>query len=156
MTHPRPTPEEVLTASNEHPGQRSRIRDQNARRPAACRPAHRHRDTRSCAPEHARPLSTGNGSQPSRDRRGVDWEFTYPSSDGGCKHPRILAQVRCWSRSRAEPEDGSQTWRYPLRVHNYNLLAGRDWYDPRFLFLVIVPDDRSAWVEVSRGAAASG
>ncbi|GAB1337226.1 hypothetical protein ACE1SV_38160 [Streptomyces sp. E-15] len=87
--------------------------------------------------------------RPWRDRRGVDWEFTYPSSDGVRKHPRILAQVKCWARSQAEPEDGADAWRYPLRIHNYNLLAGRDWYDPRFLFLVVVPDDQSEWVDVS-------
>ncbi|MGW7492740.1 DUF4365 domain-containing protein [Streptomyces luteogriseus] len=87
--------------------------------------------------------------RPWRDRRGVDWEFTYPSGDGVRKHPRILAQVKCWARSQAEPEDGSDAWRYPLRIHNYNLLAGRDWYEPRFLFLVVVPDDHTAWVDVS-------
>ncbi len=78
----------------------------------------------------------------SRDRLGIDWELTYPGRGGTRRHPKILAQVKCWNR----PEGAGDSWRYPLRVHNFNLLSGRDWYEPRFLFLVVVPEDESKWV----------
>ncbi|MFH8756598.1 DUF4365 domain-containing protein [Streptomyces atroolivaceus] len=81
----------------------------------------------------------------SRDRLGVDWELTYPGRGGTRKYPQIQAQVKCWNR----PEDAGGSWRYPLRVHNYNLLSGRDFYIPRFLFLVVVPEDTGEWVEAT-------
>ncbi|MFC8534747.1 DUF4365 domain-containing protein [Streptomyces sp. NPDC057249] len=81
----------------------------------------------------------------SRDRLGVDWELTYPGRGGTRKYPQIQAQVKCWNR----PVDAGDFWRYPLRVHNYNLLSGRDFYVPRFLFLVVVPEDSDEWVEAT-------
>ncbi|MYT15613.1 protein of unknown function (DUF4365) [Streptomyces sp. SceaMP-e96] len=79
----------------------------------------------------------------SRDRLGIDWELTYPGFGGTRRYPRISAQVKCWDR----PDDAGDCWRYPLRVHNFNLLAGTDFYEPRFLFLVVVPRDDSEWIE---------
>ncbi|CAM5349633.1 hypothetical protein SALBM135S_09226 [Streptomyces alboniger] len=79
----------------------------------------------------------------SRDRLGVDWELTRPGFGGTRRFPRISAQVKCWDR----PTDEGDAWRYPLRVHNFNLLAGPDFYEPRFLFLVVVPPDASDWIE---------
>ncbi len=81
----------------------------------------------------------------SRDRLGIDWELTYPGRGGTRRFPQIHAQVKCWNR----PDDTGDSWRYPLRVHNYNLLAGRDFYIPRFLFLVVVPKDAGAWIEAT-------
>ncbi|GAA1882104.1 DUF4365 domain-containing protein [Streptantibioticus ferralitis] len=84
--------------------------------------------------------------KPWRDRRGIDWELTYPGRLGARRHPRIVAQVKCWTPNEPQNED---SWRYPLRVHNFNLLSGRDWYEPRFLFLVVVPKDEAEWVDVT-------
>ncbi|WP_406731775.1 DUF4365 domain-containing protein [Streptomyces sp. NBC_01794] len=81
----------------------------------------------------------------SRDRLGIDWELTYPGRGGTRRFPQIQAQVKCWSK----PKGSGDSWRYPLRVHNYNLLSGRDYYHPRFLFLVVVPEDSDEWVEAT-------
>ncbi|MFD5041322.1 DUF4365 domain-containing protein [Streptomyces sp. NPDC058377] len=81
----------------------------------------------------------------SRDRLGIDWELTYPGRGGTRKFPQIHAQVKCWNR----PDETGDSWRYPLRVHNYNLLSGRDFYVPRFLFLVVVPENPGEWVEAT-------
>ncbi|MER5363270.1 DUF4365 domain-containing protein [Streptomyces sp. NPDC002785] len=79
----------------------------------------------------------------SRDRLGIDWELTFPGRGGTRRYPQIQEQVKCWNR----PKDTGDSWRYPLRVHNYNLLSGRDFYVPRFLLLVVVPEDAGEWVE---------
>ncbi|MEU9448079.1 DUF4365 domain-containing protein [Streptomyces sp. NPDC048277] len=84
-------------------------------------------------------------TKPSRDRLGIDWEFTYPGRAGTRRHPKIVAQVKSWST----PAGNENEWRYPLRVHNFNNLAGQDWFEPRFLFLVVVPKDVHQWVEVT-------
>jgi hypothetical protein len=81
----------------------------------------------------------------SRDRLGIDWELTYPGRGGTRKFPQIQVQVKCWSK----PKGAGESWRYPLRVQNYNLLSGRDYYHPRFLFLVVVPEDSDEWVEAT-------
>ncbi|MET9293867.1 DUF4365 domain-containing protein [Streptomyces sp. NPDC003077] len=83
----------------------------------------------------------------SRDRLGFDWELTYPGRSGNMKQPKIVAQVKCWSRPGHVKADEDH-WHYPLRVRNFNLLSGRDWYDPRFLFLVVVPEDMNQWIDV--------
>ncbi|TYR51104.1 DUF4365 domain-containing protein [Streptomyces parvus] len=81
----------------------------------------------------------------SRDRLGIDWELTYPGRGGTRKFPQIQAQVKCWNR----PEQAGEEWRYQLSVRNYNLLSGRDYYTPRFLFLVVVPRNADDWIEAS-------
>ncbi|MEU6016509.1 DUF4365 domain-containing protein [Streptomyces sp. NPDC047515] len=81
----------------------------------------------------------------SRDRLGIDWELTYPGRGGTRRFPQIQAQVKCWNR----PKGIGASWSYPLRLHNYNLLSGRDFYIPRFLFLVVAPEDAGEWVEAT-------
>ncbi len=81
----------------------------------------------------------------SRDRLGIDWELTYPGRGGTRKFPQIQAQVKCWNR----PEQAGEEWRYRLSVHNYNLLSGRDYYSPRFLFLVVVPRNADEWIQAT-------
>jgi hypothetical protein len=80
-----------------------------------------------------------------RDRVGVDWNLGYPGRAGTRMFPAIDVQVKCWS----SPNDDPDTLRYPLRIKNYNWLAGRDWQLPRFLFLVVAPSDPEKWVHVS-------
>lgn len=80
-----------------------------------------------------------------RDRFGVDWTLSRPGRVEGVRYPSIDIQVKCW----AAPERSGDEWRYPLRLHNYNKLAGRDYATPRFLFLVIVPHSAKHWAEVT-------
>ena len=71
------------------------------------------------------------------DVMGVDFSFGYPGSRGTTRFPKIEVQVKSWSRA-AGPVDA---WHYPMRVAHYNDLAGDDYCVPRFLFLVVVPED---------------
>lgn len=89
-----------------------------------------------------------DASRRDRDRVGVDWSLGYPGRAGTRRFPSIEVQVKCWST----PNDDPETLRYPLRVKNFNWLAGREWQLPRFLFLVIAPVDASQWVRVTPGA----
>jgi hypothetical protein len=80
-----------------------------------------------------------------RDRRGVDWTLQHPARYGSTRFPSIEAQVKSWSR----PKGDALAWHYPLRVANFNELAGGDLVVPRFLFLVIIPDGVDHWTEIS-------
>jgi hypothetical protein len=80
-----------------------------------------------------------------RDRFGVDWKLNYPGRSGTTRFPAIEVQVKSWSN----PRGSEHAWQYPLGVRNFNMLAGRDYQVPRFLFLVVVPADAAAWVSIS-------
>jgi hypothetical protein len=80
-----------------------------------------------------------------RDRCGVDWQIQFPGNYGPSRYPKIEVQVKTWS----QPHGDDLAWRYPLRVKNFNNLAGDGFALPRFLFLVIVPDGQPGWTEVS-------
>lgn len=58
---------------------------------------------------------------------------------GRLRHPNIEVQVKSWSKRIAVEQHGY--WKYHLRTRHYNELAGTDFMVPRFLVLVIVPDD---------------
>ncbi|WP_217140438.1 DUF4365 domain-containing protein [Streptomyces sp. AC627_RSS907] len=76
-----------------------------------------------------------------RDRVGVDWQLGYTGRRGTRRFPAIEAQVKCTS----SPDIHEDHIRYPLKVKNYNQLAGPDYEMPRFLFLVLAPADPFAW-----------
>ncbi|MEU6771722.1 DUF4365 domain-containing protein [Streptomyces sp. NPDC046759] len=76
-----------------------------------------------------------------RDRVGVDWQLGYAGRRGTRRFPAIEAQVKCTS----SPDVHGDHIRYPLKVKNYNLLAGPGFEMPRFLFLVLAPADPFTW-----------
>lgn len=76
-----------------------------------------------------------------RDRVGVDWQLGYAGRRGTRRYPAIEAQVKCTS----SPDVHEDHIRYPLKVKNFNQLAGADYEMPRFLFLVLAPADPFAW-----------
>ncbi|MFE2025285.1 DUF4365 domain-containing protein [Streptomyces hygroscopicus] len=80
-----------------------------------------------------------------RDRVGIDWNLGYPGRSGTRRFPAIDVQVKSWST----PNDDPDTLRYPLRIKNYNWLAGREWQLPRFLFLVVTPVDPACWADAT-------
>ncbi|MFE3684154.1 MULTISPECIES: DUF4365 domain-containing protein [unclassified Streptomyces] len=81
-----------------------------------------------------------------RDRVGVDWQLGYAGRAGTRRFPAIEAQVKCTS----SPDIHGEHIRYPLKVKNYNWLAGRGYDIPRFLFLVLAPTDPFAWAHVTQ------
>ncbi|WP_156725255.1 DUF4365 domain-containing protein [Streptomyces apocyni] len=84
-------------------------------------------------------------SKPWRDRQGTDWEFGHPGRSGTIRFPKIVAQVKCWGT----PKGDDAAWDFQLKRRNFNLLAGRGWQHPRFLFLVIAPYEVADWVDVT-------
>ncbi|MDH6488712.1 DUF4365 domain-containing protein [Streptomyces sp. SAI-127] len=80
-------------------------------------------------------------SKKERDRAGVDWQLGYVGRAGTRRFPAIEAQVKCTSSADIHGE----YIHYPLKVKNFNLLAGQDYELPRFLFLVLAPTDPLAW-----------
>ncbi|MGQ0773710.1 MAG: DUF4365 domain-containing protein [Pseudonocardiales bacterium] len=81
-------------------------------------------------------------SRPELDVDGCDFTISHKSVSGVTRHPKIEVQVKSWSRRRAVWQGGH--WQYQLRARHFNELAGADFALPRFLVLVIVPDD---WVD---------
>jgi hypothetical protein len=81
------------------------------------------------------------------DVDGVDWLIAHPGPKGTKRSPKVEFQVKSWSTPVAE--DGC--WKYRLPVKHYNHLAGSGFDIPRFLALVIVPEEPSGYVECTTG-----
>ena len=73
------------------------------------------------------------------DVAGDDFTISHKGVLGATRHPKIDVQVKSWSQQRAVRRDGH--WKYRMRARHFNELAGTDFALPRFLVLVIVPDD---------------
>lgn len=73
------------------------------------------------------------------DVTGDDFTISHKGMLGSTRHPKVDVQVKSWSRRRAVWEGGH--WKYQMRARHFNELAGRNFALPRFLVLVIVPDD---------------
>lgn len=81
------------------------------------------------------------------DVTGDDFTISHKGVLGRVRHPKIELQVKSWSRRRAVWQGGH--WQYQLRARHFNELAGADFALPRFLVLVIVPDDWTDYATVS-------
>jgi hypothetical protein len=78
------------------------------------------------------------------DCTGVDFIISATREING-DFPSIQVQVKSWST----PVERADGWRYDrLTQKRFNALAGRDRRFPRFLFLVIVPSDRTRYASV--------
>ncbi|MGH3166485.1 MAG: DUF4365 domain-containing protein [Trebonia sp.] len=83
---------------------------------------------------------------PDLDRDGVDLLLRLPARTGVAAYPSIDVQVKSWSR----PRKSGGTWRFDgLNEVQFNKLAGSDYTVPRYLFLVVVPDDSRQYAEIS-------
>jgi hypothetical protein len=82
------------------------------------------------------------------DVMGVDFTLGLPGGRGTTRFPKIEVQVKSWSRA-AGSEDA---WRYPMKVAHYNDLAGDDYCVPRYLFLVVVPEDVDRYTQADAEA----
>lgn len=81
--------------------------------------------------------------KPYPDVTGTDFTFGYPGELAGVIDPSIEVQVKSWSRSNAKWAAGH--WKYRMERKHFNRLAGTGFALPRFLFLVIVPDDHKLY-----------
>lgn len=80
-------------------------------------------------------------SKPSIDVDGIDWLIGHPGPLGTARSPKIEIQVKTWSR----PQGDDQAWQYRLARGHFNALAGPGFDLRRYLILVIVPADASAF-----------
>ncbi len=75
----------------------------------------------------------------------MDFLLRWPGRVGAAASPAIDVQVKSWSQARKS----SGTWRFDgLNEVQFNKLAGRDYTVPRYLFLVVVPDDPGQYSEI--------
>lgn len=83
---------------------------------------------------------------PDKDTEGVDFSLHWPARTGTVAYPAIDVQVKSWSR----PRKSSGTYRFDgLTEVQFNKLAGTDYFVPRYLFLVIVPNDPDRYADIS-------
>ncbi|MFI5845616.1 DUF4365 domain-containing protein [Catenuloplanes sp. NPDC051500] len=82
------------------------------------------------------------------DHTGVDFSIDLPGVRGTARFPKIEAQVKSWSA----PKGNDLYWQYPMDVGNYNNLAGEGFSVPRYLFLIVVPDDVDQYTHVDETA----
>ncbi|MET9303561.1 DUF4365 domain-containing protein [Micromonospora aurantiaca] len=82
------------------------------------------------------------------DVDGVDIQIGFPGRLHSVRHPAIEAQVKSWS----SPASDDVNFRYPLSLDNYDNLVGEVGVDfplPRYLFLVIVPQEKASYTLAS-------
>lgn len=82
------------------------------------------------------------------DVHGVDWQIASAGPRGSLRDPRIEVQVKTWSRAG----ESTSTWTGRLRTLHFNGLAGTGFMIPRFLVVVIVPEDAGAYVRADPAA----
>lgn len=78
------------------------------------------------------------------DNAGIDIRVTAPGEVGTVSHPTFAAQVKSTSSSIVTKD---QQINFPLLVKNYNHLIKTNFYFPHLLIVVLIPKERSGWVE---------
>jgi hypothetical protein len=101
--------------------------------------------------DYVRVLASAAGlivSTPDLDIVGVDFSLHWPARTGTAAYPTIDVQVKSWS----QPRNSGGIWRFDgLNEVQFNKLAGGGYTAPRYLFLVVVPDDPCQYAEISAG-----
>lgn len=82
------------------------------------------------------------------DVTGDDFTLGYPGPLAGLRNPKIDVQVKSRARPRVDWRRPGQ-WAFRMKAHHFNELAGNDYALPRYLFLVIVPDNYDEYVTAS-------
>lgn len=78
-------------------------------------------------------------SRPEPDVTGHDYTLEYTGQIDNVRHPPIQFQVKSWRQAAAHRRE--HHWKYRMEAKHFNELAGGVVGIPRFLALVIVPDD---------------
>jgi hypothetical protein len=99
--------------------------------------------------DYIRVLASATGlivCTPDKDVDGVDFLLRWPARAGAAASSGIDVQVKSWS----QPRKSGGTWRFGgLTEVQFNKLAGSNFTVPRYLFLVVVPDDPRQYAEIS-------
>lgn len=77
------------------------------------------------------------------DRDGVDWQFAHPGPRGTKRSPKLEVQVK----SCSAPEREGDHWKYRLKARHFNNIAGPGFDVPRFLALVVVPQQADLYAQ---------
>jgi len=84
-----------------------------------------------------------NNAQLSVDDDSVDLLLKGKGFSGKVRNPQVELQLKCTSRSLVSGE----VIKFPLSLKNYNDLRGDDVVCPRYLVVLMVPDQVDEWSE---------
>lgn len=90
-------------------------------------------------------------TRPRLDVTGEDFTICHKGAHGGRRHPKIDVQVKSWKKSKADESWDGNGWKYRMRVRQFNELVDTQFTLPRFLFVVIVPDDSAQYAMTEAG-----
>lgn len=85
-----------------------------------------------------------SNAQPSVDDDSIDLILKGKGFCGKIRSPQLELQLKCTSRDLVK--DGFI--RFPLSIKNYNDLRGEDILIPRYLVVLLVPENVSEWAEL--------
>ena len=81
------------------------------------------------------------------DNDSVDITFKGVGFKGGMfRNPHIEVQLKCTSQGVLK----EGIVKYPLKIKNYNDLRGEDVVAPRYLMVLIVPDNPDEWTNIKK------
>lgn len=90
-------------------------------------------------------------TRPRLDVTGEDFTICHKGTHGGRRHPKIDVQVKSWQKSEADASWREGGWKYRMKVRQFNELVEDQFTLPRFLFVVIVPDDSTQYAMSEAG-----
>jgi hypothetical protein len=97
----------------------------------------------SLAYVHAMAAQAGfNSSRPAVDNDSVDLVLQGRDFTGGIRNPAIDLQLKCTS----SPKISGDVLKFSLPIKNYNDLRTPNVLSPRYLFVLLVPDNHSDWI----------
>ena len=85
-----------------------------------------------------------NNAQPSVDDDSVDLVLIGRNFSGKIRNPHLELQLKCTSRELIKDD----VIKFPLAIKNYNDLRGEDLLCPRYLVVLLVPDNVDEWSEL--------
>lgn len=88
-------------------------------------------------------------SKPYPDATGEDFTLAQKGDSPGLRLAKIDVQVKSSRRNSIEYREGA--WKYRMPTRQFNDLAGLGFMCPRYLILVIVPDDPAEYAEGEQG-----
>lgn len=75
------------------------------------------------------------------DNDGIDLTLKGSGYTGKVRNPQIEIQLKCTSQDVVK----NDVIKYPLKLKNYNELRGKNIVAPRYLMVLVVPDDELTW-----------
>ncbi|ADE14120.1 conserved hypothetical protein [Nitrosococcus halophilus Nc 4] len=84
-----------------------------------------------------------NNAHPSVDDDSIDLELIGKDFKGILRNPKIELQLKCTSRDLLN----GNVIKFPLSLKNYNDLRGDNVLCPRYLAVLVIPENVQDWVE---------